>query len=80
MSWAKPSIMKTLAKKAAMPAMIAASNPRSTPRTNVAAPDSRLRWSWDQGIGLIYLLRGQDQKAIDQLSRAALEALMRDTL
>ena len=37
-------------------------------------PDSRLRWSWDQGIGLIYLMQGQDQKAIDQLSRAMLEA------
>ena len=38
------------------------------------APDSRMRWSWSQGIGLIYLMRGQDQKAIDQLSRAAREA------
>jgi DNA-binding winged helix-turn-helix (wHTH) protein len=38
------------------------------------AANSRLRWSWDQGIGLIYLLQGQDQKAIEQLSRAALEA------
>jgi DNA-binding winged helix-turn-helix (wHTH) protein len=38
------------------------------------APDSRMRWSWYQGIGLIYLMQGQDQKAIDQLSRAALEA------
>ena len=38
------------------------------------APNSRLRWSWDQGIGLIYLMQGQDQKAIDHLSRAALEA------
>jgi len=38
------------------------------------APNSRLRWSWDQGIGLIYLMQGQDQKAIEQLSRAALEA------
>jgi DNA-binding winged helix-turn-helix (wHTH) protein/tetratricopeptide (TPR) repeat protein len=38
------------------------------------APDSPLRWSWDQGIGLIYLMQGQDQKAIGQLSRAALEA------
>jgi DNA-binding winged helix-turn-helix (wHTH) protein/tetratricopeptide (TPR) repeat protein len=37
-------------------------------------PDSRLRWSWEQGIGLIYLMQGQDQKAIDQLSRAAFEA------
>jgi DNA-binding winged helix-turn-helix (wHTH) protein/Flp pilus assembly protein TadD len=38
------------------------------------APNARLRWSWDQGIGLIYLMQGQDQKAIEQLSRAALEA------
>ena len=38
------------------------------------APNSRLRWSWDQGIGLIYLMQGEDQKAIEQLSRAALEA------
>ena len=38
------------------------------------APDSRMRWSWNQGIGLIYLMQGQDQKAIGQLSRAALEA------
>jgi DNA-binding winged helix-turn-helix (wHTH) protein/tetratricopeptide (TPR) repeat protein len=38
------------------------------------APDSRMRWSWDQGIGLIYLMRGQDQSAIERLSRAALEA------
>lgn len=38
------------------------------------APESRLRWSWEQGMGLIYLMQGQDQKAIDQLSRAALEA------
>jgi DNA-binding winged helix-turn-helix (wHTH) protein/tetratricopeptide (TPR) repeat protein len=38
------------------------------------APDSRMRWSWNQGIGLIYLMQGQDQKAIDLLSRAALEA------
>jgi DNA-binding winged helix-turn-helix (wHTH) protein/tetratricopeptide (TPR) repeat protein len=38
------------------------------------APDSPLRWSWEQGIGLIYLMQGQDQKAIDQLSRAALQA------
>jgi len=38
------------------------------------APDSRLRWSWTQGIGLIYLMQGQDQKAIELLSRAALEA------
>jgi DNA-binding winged helix-turn-helix (wHTH) protein/tetratricopeptide (TPR) repeat protein len=38
------------------------------------APDSRLRWTWNQGIGLIYLMRGQDQRAIDLLSRAALEA------
>jgi DNA-binding winged helix-turn-helix (wHTH) protein/tetratricopeptide (TPR) repeat protein len=38
------------------------------------APDSRLRWSWYQGAGLVYLMEGQDSKAIDQLSRAALEA------
>jgi tetratricopeptide (TPR) repeat protein len=38
------------------------------------APDSQLRWSWLQGIGLVYLMQGQDQKAIDWLSRAALEA------
>ena len=38
------------------------------------APNARLRWSWDQGIGLIYLMQGEDQKAIEQLSRAALEA------
>ena len=38
------------------------------------APNARLRWSWDQGIGLIYLMQGRDQKAIEQLSRAALEA------
>jgi DNA-binding winged helix-turn-helix (wHTH) protein/tetratricopeptide (TPR) repeat protein len=37
-------------------------------------PNSRLRWSWQQGIGLVYLMEGQDQKAIDWLSRAALEA------
>lgn len=38
------------------------------------APDSQLRWSWQQGIGLVYLMQGQDQKAIEWLSRAALEA------
>lgn len=38
------------------------------------APDSRLRWSWNQGIGLIYLMQGQDQKAIDHLWSASLEA------
>jgi DNA-binding winged helix-turn-helix (wHTH) protein/tetratricopeptide (TPR) repeat protein len=38
------------------------------------APDSQLRWSWQQGIGLVYLMQAQDQKAIDWLSRAALEA------
>ncbi|MGA7803926.1 winged helix-turn-helix domain-containing protein [Bradyrhizobium sp.] len=38
------------------------------------SPESRMRWSWNQGIGLIYLMQGQDQKAIDLLSRAALEA------
>jgi DNA-binding winged helix-turn-helix (wHTH) protein len=38
------------------------------------APDSQLRWSWLQGIGLVYLMQGQDQKAIEWLSRAAREA------
>jgi DNA-binding winged helix-turn-helix (wHTH) protein/tetratricopeptide (TPR) repeat protein len=38
------------------------------------APDSRLRWSWYQGEGLVYLMQGQDLKAIDYLSRATLEA------
>ena len=38
------------------------------------APNSRLRWSWQQGIGLVYLMGGQDQKAIEWLTRAALEA------
>jgi DNA-binding winged helix-turn-helix (wHTH) protein len=38
------------------------------------APDAPLRWSWNQGMGLIYLMRGEDEKAIDLLSRAALEA------
>lgn len=38
------------------------------------APDSRLRWSWNLGIGLIYLMQGQDREAIEQLSRAVLEA------
>jgi DNA-binding winged helix-turn-helix (wHTH) protein len=38
------------------------------------APDSSLRWSWRQGIGLVYLMQGQDQKAIEWLSLAALEA------
>lgn len=38
------------------------------------APDSRLRWSWYQGAGLIYLMQGEDLKAIDFLSRATLEA------
>lgn len=38
------------------------------------APDSPLRWSWQQGMGLAYLMEGQDQRAIDWLSRAALEA------
>lgn len=37
-------------------------------------PNSQLRWSWEQGIGLVYLMRGQDDKAIEWLSRAALEA------
>jgi DNA-binding winged helix-turn-helix (wHTH) protein len=38
------------------------------------APDSQLRWSWLQGMGLAYLMQGQDQKAIVWLSRAALDA------
>jgi DNA-binding winged helix-turn-helix (wHTH) protein len=38
------------------------------------APDSQLRWSWLQGMGLVYLMQAQDQKAIELLSRAALEA------
>jgi DNA-binding winged helix-turn-helix (wHTH) protein len=38
------------------------------------SPDSQLRWSWQQGMGLIYLMEGQDQKAIECLGRAALEA------
>jgi DNA-binding winged helix-turn-helix (wHTH) protein/tetratricopeptide (TPR) repeat protein len=38
------------------------------------APDSQLRWSWQQGIGLVYLMQGEDQKAVDWLSRAALAA------
>lgn len=38
------------------------------------APDSQLRWSWNQGMGLIYLMRGDDEKAVDLLSRAAMEA------
>jgi DNA-binding winged helix-turn-helix (wHTH) protein/tetratricopeptide (TPR) repeat protein len=38
------------------------------------APNSRSRWSWQQGIGLVYLMGGQDKKAIEWLARAALEA------
>jgi DNA-binding winged helix-turn-helix (wHTH) protein len=38
------------------------------------APDSRMRWTWNQGMGLVYLMRGQDQDALERLSRAALEA------
>lgn len=38
------------------------------------APDAPLRWSWNQGMGLIYLMRGEDEMAVDLLSRAALEA------
>jgi tetratricopeptide (TPR) repeat protein len=38
------------------------------------APDSQLRWSWLQGIGVVYLMQGQDQKAIEWLSRSALDA------
>jgi DNA-binding winged helix-turn-helix (wHTH) protein len=37
-------------------------------------PDSQLSWSWQQGMGLVYLMEGQDQKAIEWLARAALEA------
>jgi DNA-binding winged helix-turn-helix (wHTH) protein/tetratricopeptide (TPR) repeat protein len=37
-------------------------------------PNSQLRWSWQQGIGLVYLMEGQDQKAIEWLARAAVEA------
>jgi DNA-binding winged helix-turn-helix (wHTH) protein len=37
-------------------------------------PDSQLRWSWQQGMGLVYLMGGEDQKAIEWLARAALEA------
>jgi len=37
-------------------------------------PNSRMRWSWQQGIGMVYLMEGQDQKAIEWLARAALEA------
>jgi DNA-binding winged helix-turn-helix (wHTH) protein/Flp pilus assembly protein TadD len=37
-------------------------------------PNSPLRWSWRQGIGLVYLMQGQDQKAVEWLARAALEA------
>ena len=38
------------------------------------APHSPLRWSWQQGVGLVYLMQAKDQEAIDWLSRAALEA------
>jgi DNA-binding winged helix-turn-helix (wHTH) protein/tetratricopeptide (TPR) repeat protein len=38
------------------------------------APDSHLRWSWQQGAGLVYLMQAKDNEAIDWLSRAALEA------
>ncbi len=38
------------------------------------APDSRLRWSWNQGMGLIYLMQGEHEKAVKVLARAALEA------
>jgi DNA-binding winged helix-turn-helix (wHTH) protein/tetratricopeptide (TPR) repeat protein len=38
------------------------------------APDSPLRWSWRQGMGVVYLMQGEDQKAIEWLSRAAREA------
>ena len=46
-----------------------------TGRSSSGVPnDSRLRWSWQQGIGLVYLMGKQDQKAIEWLTRAALEA------
>jgi DNA-binding winged helix-turn-helix (wHTH) protein len=38
------------------------------------APHSHLRWSWQQGAGLVYLMQAKDQEAIDWLLRAALEA------
>jgi len=38
------------------------------------APHSHLRWSWQQGAGLVYLMQARDQEAIDWLSRAAREA------
>jgi DNA-binding winged helix-turn-helix (wHTH) protein/tetratricopeptide (TPR) repeat protein len=38
------------------------------------APHSHLRWSWQQGAGLVYLMQAKDQEAIDWLSRAAREA------
>jgi len=38
------------------------------------APHSRLRWTWQQGMGLAYLMGGEDQKAIEWLARAALDA------
>ena len=38
------------------------------------APHSQLRWSWQQGAGLVYLMQARDQEAIDWLSRAAREA------
>ena len=38
------------------------------------APNSQLRWSWQQGMGMIYLMEGQDQKAIEWLARATLLA------
>jgi len=41
---------------------------------NRLGPDSRQRWSWQQGMGLVYLMQQQDQEAIEWLSRAALEA------
>jgi DNA-binding winged helix-turn-helix (wHTH) protein len=37
-------------------------------------PNSQLRWSWHQGIGLVYLMEGHDQTAIEWLTRAALDA------
>jgi DNA-binding winged helix-turn-helix (wHTH) protein/tetratricopeptide (TPR) repeat protein len=38
------------------------------------APHSHLRWSWQQGAGLVYLMQAKDEEAIDWLSRAAREA------
>jgi DNA-binding winged helix-turn-helix (wHTH) protein len=37
-------------------------------------PASQLSWSWQQGMGMVYLMEGQDQKAIEWLARATLAA------